>query len=81
MICQDLMEKMCFCFPLLFALLYNAHGKWPLKPLLETASAHWHRCSAHVGAAGRAHRVSAAGKESMQRDSGERKWIRKGIAG
>lgn len=41
----------------------------------------WQWCTAHVDVTGRAHRISAAGKESIQHDSGERNLIRNGITG
>lgn len=41
----------------------------------------WQWCGVHVSAIGRAHRISAAGKESIQHDSRERNLIRNGITG
>lgn len=41
----------------------------------------WPQCDVQVGAIGRAPRISAAGKGSIQHDSRERNLIRNGITG
>lgn len=81
MICQDFNRKKEFLFLIFRSAVQLLPQVTTLNLSWKQFITDWQRCGVHVGAIGRAHRVSAAGKESMQHNSGERNLIRNGITG
>lgn len=76
------MGKKEFLFPIIFrSAVQHLQQVATLNVSWKQFITDWHQCSTHGGAIGRAHRISAAGKESIQCDSGERNLIGNSITG